>query len=336
MTSESLRKHILHVHEKKRPTYTCTICNKRFNSGYLKTHIKAVHEKIRQWTCKFEGCSKDFAHLEGYKDHMRSIHEKIKRLCDICGWSTNQRVALKKHKTRNHEDEINEKQKVNGSPFPCTICEKVLNSEKLLKEHLQFIHNLLKDEIENNAQNLGEKLKKVIKCEFCDDVFNYQSTLSNHVNVVHLGNGHACEYCGKMSTSANNLKIHIEAIHKKSTKCTCTICGRVLRDKTVLKYHIQTVHERIKDHLCPECGKSFPKNYSLKAHLAAVHSIGIKQSHICDECGKNFGRKTCLRIHIETVHNGVKKQCQFCNSKFTQSGTLRAHIKKHHPVGNGL
>ena len=104
----------------------------------------------------------------------------------------------------------------------------------------------------------------------------------------------------------------------------------------MLKHHIKTVHEGKKDHLCPECGKSFDRNYTLKAHLAVVHSIGVKQSHICKECGKNFGRKSNLRIHIETVHNGVKKQCQFCKSKFTQSGTLRAHIKKHHPVGNGL
>ena len=313
----------------------CTICNKKFSRSYLKIHMKAVHEKVRQWTCDFEGCLKDFAHKEGYLSHLRK-HNNVRILCDICGKSFDQRVALKRHKTRIHEDEINEKQKGDRSPFPCNVCEKMLFTSELLKDHLQFIHNLKKDEIEGGNVEIKLKLKTSIKCDLCDDVFNYQSTLKNHVQVVHNGTKYSCEYCGKVSSSANNLRIHIDRVHKRSTKCTCTICGRVLRDKTVLDFHVKSVHEGLKDSICETCGKSFAKEYALKAHLAVIHSIGVEQSNICNNCGKIFGRKSNLRMHIETVHNGVKKQCQFCNSKFTQSATLRAHIQKHHSGRNGL
>ena len=322
-------RHIQVIHENKPlKRSTCPICNKTFHGySYLKIHIKAIHEKIKSWKCKFEGCSRDFAFQEAYLIHMRA-HEGIKLLCDICGEERTQRNELRSHKTRKHEDEINAQYKDKGLSFPCTICEKVLFSSQLLKNHLQFIHNLMKDEIENNGKNCGEKLEKAIKCEFCDDTFNYQSILKNHVKVVHNANQFSCEYCGKVSSSARNLDRHIESIHKGSTKCTCTICGKVFRDTSVMKFHVRTVHEKIKDFVCEECGKGFSKKLGLKSHLAQYHSIG--STFDCQECGKKFGKNFGLKLHTDTVHRGIKHQCDQCTSSFTQKGNLRLHIQKHH------
>ena len=322
-------RHVERVHNNKKESSTCPICNKTFSgsaSGYLRIHMKSVHEKKRLFKCKL--CIKDFAYQEGYNNHMRTIHENVKFLCDICGVNRTQNIALRKHKTKKHEDEINEQYKDKGSPFPCNICEKVLYSSQLLKNHLQFMHTLLKDEVENTRKNLGVKLKKAIKCQFCDNVFNFRSTLSNHVNVVHNGTTYSCEFCGKVSSSANNLKLHIEAIHKRSTKTPCEICGKVFRDRTVMKFHVRTVHEKIKDFVCQECGKGFTKTIALNVHLAIIHSMG--STHDCQACGKKFGKKQGLKLHIDTVHKGIKHQCDQCSSAFTQIGNLRLHIQKHH------
>ena len=325
--SPYLPKHIKEVHENKKTTSKCTICNKTFNGSYIKIHMRAVHEKIRRWKCEF--CIKDFAFQEGYLSHVRSVHEKVKLLCDICGDSFNQRVALKKHKTQKHEDKISEQHKNEGSPFPCNICEKILFTSELLKDHLQFIHNLTKEEIKNNCTKDEERLSKPLVCELCNGTFNYRASLKQHIKVVHDGHkDFVCDQCGSSSSTAANLKKHVESIHRGSTKCSCTICGKVFRDSNVMKFHVRSVHEKKKDYICEECGFPFYLRLALKAHLAKVHSIGT--TYDCQECGKKFGKKTTLSLHTDTVHNGVKHQCDQCVKSFTQRANLRKHILKHH------
>ena len=323
-----LQKHIKQVHENKKPSTTCTLCNKTFYGSYLTIHMRAVHEKVRKWNCQL--CEKDFAFQEGYLSHVRNIHENVKQLCDLCGESYNQRGGLKKHKTQKHEDEINEQHKGEGSPLSCTICEKVLFTLELLKDHLQFIHNLNKDEIKNNCTQNEERTSKPLICELCNGKFNYRASLKNHIKVVHDGlKDFVCDQCGSSSSSAGNLKKHIEAIHRGSTKCSCTICGKLFRDASVMKFHVRTVHEKQKDFCCEECGHAFSKKLALKAHLAKVHSIGT--TYDCQECGKKFGKKTTLNLHVETVHRGIKHQCHSCVKSFTQIANLKKHILKNHP-----
>jgi KRAB domain-containing zinc finger protein len=269
-----------------------------------------------EWT--FAKC----AFQEGYLSHVRSVHEKVKLLCDICGDSFNQRVALKKHKTQKHEDEISEQHKDEGSPFPCNICEKILFTSELLKDHLQFIHNLTKEEIKNNCTKDEERLNKPLVCELCNGTFNYRASLKQHIKVVHDGHkDFVCDQCGSSSSTAANLKKHIESIHRGSTKCSCTICGKVFRDSNVMKFHVRSVHEKKKDYICEECGFPFYLRLALKAHLAKVHSIGT--TYDCQECGKKFGKKTTLSLHTDTVHNGVKHQCDQCVKSFTQRANHR-------------
>ena len=333
MTSESLKKHILHVHEKTRPISTCTICNKKFYSGYLKTHMKAKHEKIRRWTCEFEGCSKDFAYLEGYKSHVRNIHENAKRLCDICGESFDQRVTLKKHKVRIHEDEINEKQKGDGTPFPCNICEKMLFTSELLKDHLQFIHNLKKDEIEGgNAET---------KCEFCGESFIQKLQLQRHTTSIHEdecneqhrseGSPFPCNICHKVLFSSELLEHHLQFIHDQPSKpIKCELCGQAFTQRSTLSNHKKAIHDGIG--MCSYCGKRYTSAHNLKTHIEGVHKRSTKCT--CTICGRELRDKTVLNYHIKTVHEGIKDStCETCGKSFANNYGLKAHLAAVHSIG---
>ncbi|RWW84433.1 hypothetical protein BHE74_00006971 [Ensete ventricosum] len=49
----------------------CKLCCDWFQASNLRQHIKAIHEKLRPFTCQFSGCGKKFP----YK-HVRDKHEK--------------------------------------------------------------------------------------------------------------------------------------------------------------------------------------------------------------------------------------------------------------------
>ena len=56
--------------------YVGKTCEKHLSSEhYLKTHIKVIHEKIKDYKC--EMCEKDFYYSVGLKQHVKQIHGKI-------------------------------------------------------------------------------------------------------------------------------------------------------------------------------------------------------------------------------------------------------------------
>ena len=310
----------------------CTICNKKFSRSYLKIHMKAVHEKVRQWTCDFEGCLKDFAHKEGYLSHLRK-HNNVRILCDICGKSFDQRVALKRHNTRIHEDEINEKQKRDGTPFPCNICEKMLFTSELLKDHLQFIHNLKKDEIEGgNAET---------KCQFCGESFIQKLQLQRHTTSIHEdecneqhrseGSPFPCNICQKVLFSSELLEDHLQFIHDQPSKpIKCELCGQAFTQRSTLSNHKKAIHDGIG--MCSYCGKRYTSAHNLKTHIEGVHKRSTKCT--CTICGRELRDKTVLNYHIKTVHEGIKDStCETCGKSFANNYGLKAHLAAVHSIG---
>ena len=322
----NLTRHIETVHEGKVPISQCTICGNTFrSSSYLGIHMRAIHDKIRKWKC--EHCPMDFAHKQSWIDHVARIHEGVKWECDLCpghpGFSLERH--LKKHRYRKHEDTINELSKDQGTTFPCKVCQKVLFSAELLKYHLIIRHKASKEVfISKDFPN------ELIECDSCGTKFQLQSSLNRHKEQAHGPKKHICNLCGKASSTAYDLKLHLKTVHDQSNRTPCPTCGKLIRPDT-LKYHIQRIHEEINKnrHICQECGKSCAEASTLKAHLAAIHSIGIQ--HNCPHCGKPFGSKYNLKIHISGVHEGKRFECDYCTSSFTQSQDIKKHCQKVHP-----
>ena len=321
----NLRRHIEMVHEGKKSISQCTICGNTFrSSGYLKIHMRAIHDKIRQWKC--EHCPMDFAHKQSWIDHVAHIHNGVNWICDLCNGSFTLERHLKRHRHQKHEDTINSLSENQGTTFPCKVCQKVLNSKELLKFHLIIHHKASKEEVDNFPNEL-------LECDSCDKKFSFKSKLTRHKEAAHGEKSrHICYLCGKASSNSNNLKHHIKTVHEERSKVTCPTCGKLFGTAFHMKLHIKRIHEGIrKDHICEQCGKSFSEAKTLREHLAAIHSIGI--THNCPKCGKSFGSKFNLKVHISGVHEGKRYECDYCNpvKSFTQTQDLKKHYRKVHP-----
>ena len=127
----------------------------------------------------------------------------------------------------------------------------------------------------------------------------------------------------KAFTSAWDLKIHIESIHKggqRQRDHKCTKCKMVFFTSGDLKRHVGTVHK------CAECGKAFSYPGNLKKHIQTVHEG--RRDHKCTECGKAFSSVWSMKIHIQCVHEGRSDyKCTRCNNSFSTSGNLKKHVE---------
>ena len=118
---------------------------------------------------------------------------------------------------------------------------------------------------------------------------------------------------------------HLELVHHNSkTKFTCNYrhtCAREFQTISMLKSHIKRDHEKIRQ-----------------------SSVAISQSQLVQELTKlQCSEKSCgnerfstilqLKLHLKT-HTDRKEetQCCFCDYKTINSGTLKSHMSRKHPV----
>ena len=53
--------------------------------------------------CKCDECGKSFTNSGSLKEHKAAIHEKVKFDCSICGWKTSWKTHLRKHHAAKHQ-----------------------------------------------------------------------------------------------------------------------------------------------------------------------------------------------------------------------------------------
>ena len=80
--------------------YCCSFENCGYetsNSGHLKTHIKIVHDKTKDFKC--ETCEFKTSTNGNLKKHIKMVHDKIKDFkCDRCEYETAHSGHLNRHK----------------------------------------------------------------------------------------------------------------------------------------------------------------------------------------------------------------------------------------------
>ena len=78
----SLKDHIVGVHEGKRP-YLCSICGADYTQkANLRRHIDQVHEKTKRFNCAL--CDKAFGRKIHMEQHVSRVHEGFKFQCSLC------------------------------------------------------------------------------------------------------------------------------------------------------------------------------------------------------------------------------------------------------------
>ena len=118
VTEENIKKQIQTINK-------CESCGKSFsNAGYLKRHIRIVHEGH-----KCESCGNSFSQAQFLKKHIYMVHEG--QNCESCGKSFSNTGSLKKHIYKVHKGH---------KDYKCESCGKSFSRAGTLKKHLIKIH----------------------------------------------------------------------------------------------------------------------------------------------------------------------------------------------------
>ena len=84
-----------------RGMYQCSFsgCNYKCSlPDILKSHIKQVHDKIKDKVCSFDGCGYKCSMPETLKRHIEMVHDKIKdKVCPECDYICCKATTMKRH-----------------------------------------------------------------------------------------------------------------------------------------------------------------------------------------------------------------------------------------------
>ena len=143
----------------------CPHCTKTFTQkATLGTHIKEVHDKIKNvkcLLCHYSGTSNEIV-----RNHTLDVHLACRTLtCDECGkiFTNARRRALIKHKKNMHRL---------LPQIPCKMCGKIFKNQTGVARHVKLVHN--------------KELKS--SCNLCGKSFSSHGNMRKHINVVHLLN----------------------------------------------------------------------------------------------------------------------------------------------------
>eukprot|EP01084_Bolivina_argentea_P162321 282506_1 len=139
-----------------------------------------------------------------------------------------------------------------------------------------------------------------------------------------------CTHCNAIFLTSDQLIQHLPMHPVSNVKITnvekvhaCDECGKILKSKNNLKRHMRT-HTGDRPYACDMCGKAFAQSGTLTVHK---RSHTGEKPYGCDTCNKAFATFNTLKNH-QRVHTGEKPfQCQFCLKKFTQLGSLNTHLR---------
>eukprot|EP00090_Calanus_glacialis_P040080 TRINITY_DN69855_c0_g1_i1.p1 TRINITY_DN69855_c0_g1~~TRINITY_DN69855_c0_g1_i1.p1 ORF type:complete len:331 (-),score=80.68 TRINITY_DN69855_c0_g1_i1:43-930(-) len=164
----------------------------------LKSHIKIVHDKIRDHVCPL--CQKTFQTRTHLRNHVTKVHLGLKDECPICGKHVQD---LKNHQNFVHNKVAN---------FPCDQCDRKCITSTALKLHVSSVH-------------LGEK----VECPVCGEKI-CKAYLNGHIRRQHQAREKfECELCGKPYTCRSYLAKHIKTVHMQLREI-CTVCGLETKD----------------------------------------------------------------------------------------------------------
>ena len=380
-----LKRHMITVHDEKKK-YFCNICDLKFLlKQSLKKHLVSVHNKpIKVYDCSI--CSDSFMNQDRLTKHRRNVHheetrnvmgrpmkashvktlELVKTLCG--NHSVNEmslmlninyctlKEAMKRDKVifqgKESECHLCEMKKSNDliskdvlfqfmkfnnehKAFKCTICD--FTTRKRGKRGSMFTHikSLHKDEIIashnskiENKYDCGNSECKAFygriegkkfwctKCASLPETRKRKSEIKEKPTDKEL-----CTDCG---ITVQNLNVHIDNVHN-AEKQTCPQCGKELKSLMYLYAHIREIHEKKP---CAQCGKLYGAT-AMTRHIASAHIPRNQSKFKCEVCGKGFVSTQTLKDH-NNIHTGEKPyKCELCTACFASRGTQVMHQRRH-------
>lgn len=312
-----------------------------------------------------------------YGEHFQSNIEEnatFKWRCKICLQFFPTRAVLRDHTRERHSAShfkhfANYSYNTQTQLYSCKMCTAEFNNRTMMWKHV-LVHEQkftceICSEVQDSAYKFSLHLNKHsgdnnYKCPLCEYVTKITSSMSTHINSVHLKRfPYYCKHCGKgyhdavMCTDhelkhfgnhsvpcvvcqksfgyTRNLIHHQISCHKVPTTDAslnnqCDVCMKHYSSSSSLRKH-KRIHQRAATpNVCVWCGKHFKDDAALKQH-ERIHT-GYKV-HKCRYCEKIFSRTTYLKHHEQT-HSGEKPySCDHCGKRFIQPTSLKIHVRTH-------
>ena len=150
-------------------------------SYYLKRHIRAVHEGIKDYKCY--ACGEEFFYDSQLKTHVVMVHKQNNSAAPFEKTIDNSKISSTKEDLaeilrttdENHHSNseklktdivVDDIEEYKGQIFQCDSCNSSFINETYLQSHKEHMH-------------------KVHQCDSCDEKFDFLYLLKKHVKSVH-------------------------------------------------------------------------------------------------------------------------------------------------------
>jgi len=187
---------------------------------------------------------------------------------------------------------------------------------------------------DDKTDSVGYHYNEGTFCEICQRSFQHPQNLKRHMDRLHKESELVCEPCKKVFTTRTAFRRHKRIAHEDKqadpSKLTCQfeICGgKIFKNAYALNQHVRLVHTKPANFACDKCDMKFKRPCDLKLHSSSHSEL---KEFICEQCGTGFGNPKLLRSHYR-VHkiDRSKFQCEFCGKNFNYRGSLTVHVKIH-------
>ena len=84
--------------------------------------------------------------------------------------------------------------------------------------------------------------------------------------------------------------------------------------------------------MCVPCDDGVEQNHQMRKEETAIIAKGVKRKrggHECDVCEKRFTQSSSLKAHMRIHTNEKPYECDVCEKRFSQSSNLTKHMRIH-------